>query len=352
MDTQKKIVFFLGSMNRGGAERVISILSKEYAKRGWKTDICALLFNSVEYELHPDTVFHDLTGGNASRIRRFPYWLKNIRKFVKEENPDVIVSFAARINVLVLLACMGSHKKIVVSERNDPTHDGRGFFTKVLTKALYPRADYIVFQTKRVCNLFGKRIQRKGIIIPNPIEVPVESNNVDINKIVTVGRLTRQKNHKLLIQVFSEVHKKYPQKELYIYGDGELKDEINCLVSSFGLNNNVHLMGKVSDVHNQIQNAAMFVLPSDYEGLSNALLEAMMMGIPCVSTDCAGSDEYIKNGENGLLTPVGDQDKLADAMLSFIENDELRMSCGLKAKAVKDKVGLNSTMQQWFSILG
>ena len=155
----KKIVFFLGSMNRGGAERVISILSRDYAEKGWDTDICALIFNSVEYELAPSTNFHDFTGGQGSRILRLPFWLKNIRQYVERSNPDVIVSFAARINVIVQIACIGLKKKIVISERNDPKCDGRGFLTRVCTTLLYPSASAIVFQTERVKSSFNRKIQ-------------------------------------------------------------------------------------------------------------------------------------------------------------------------------------------------
>lgn len=348
----KKIVFFLGSMNRGGAERVISILSRDYAERGWKTDICALIFNSVEYELASSTVFHDFTGGQGSRISRLPYWLKSIRKFVKQNNPDVIVSFAARINVIVQIACIGLNKKIVISERNDPKYDGRGFITRLCTSLLYPSASAIVFQTERVKSSFNRKIQNKGFVIPNPIEVLTDATCSDENKIVTVGRLNTQKNHKMLLDAFAKVLNKYPEKKLHLYGDGDLKNTLIEQAEALNISQNVVFEGKISNVHEEIKDASFFVLSSDYEGLSNALLEAMMMGLPCISTDCAGSDEYIINEENGLLVPVGDTEAMYEAIMRFIEDSDLRKKCGNNAKKIAERINLTETLKRWHDIIG
>lgn len=307
---QKKIAFILGSMGRGGAERVISILSKDFAERGWTTHIGLLLFNVVDYALDPTTKVFDFTGNVSSRIKRVPYWLKNLRHYIKNEKPDVIVSFAARINVLVLLAALGTRTKVIVSERNDPSCDGRGIVAKILVRLLYPLSKKIIFQTKRSLNYFPKSFLKKSVVIPNPISVACLASEQKKKKIVSVGRLTKQKNHALLIRAFAEVSKEYPEHELYIYGDGELLDELKSLSVQMSVGSKVHFEGNVPNVHERIADAEFFVLSSDYEGLSNALLEAMMMGLPCISTNCAGADEYIENEKSGFLVPVGDKEEL------------------------------------------
>lgn len=344
-------MFVLGSLGRGGAERVISILANDYVKCGWNVSICILLENNVEYLLNDKVDIIDASGNTSSRIRRLPLWLKKIRVQVKRYNPDVIVSFAARINVIVLFACMGLNKKIIVSERNDPSRDGRGAITNVLTSLLYPRASSIVFQTKRAKSYFKSAIQNNGIIIPNPIEVSCNVNVSNTRRIVTVGSLKEQKNHALLIDAFKIVFDKHPEYTLTIYGEGNLRKDLENQVQELSLNDHVFLPGTKKNIHEEISDASMFVLSSDYEGLSNALLEAMMMGLPCISTDCAGSDEYIENKVNGLLTHVGDMKGLAEAMLLYIENDQLRQECGEKARAVEKLVGVNNTLKQWHSVL-
>ena len=322
----EKISFFLGSMGRGGAERVISILSRNFAEKGWITQVGLLLFNKIDYKLDSSTQIFDFSGDVKSRIARIPYWLIAIRSFVKREQPKIIVSFAARINILVLLATLGLHAKVIISERNDPIHDGRGFFTRCLVRLLYPFAYKIVFQTRRSFQYFPKRIQKKGIVIPNPISVSCFALSEKKKKIVSVGRLTKQKNHFLLIKAFAFVRKKFPRYELYIYGDGELHDELVMLTQKLGIEKYVHFEGNISNIHEMVADAELFVLSSNYEGLSNALLEAMMMGIPCISTNVAGSDEFIENGKNGILVPVGDLNAMCVAMETLIKDKSLQQT--------------------------
>lgn len=313
---RKKIAFILGSMGKGGAERVISILSKYYADKEWDTNICVLLSNDLEYTLDKSTKFWDFSGNTESRIKRIPLWLKSIRHFVKDNKIDVVVSFAARINVLVMMACAGLNVRIVVSERNDPQYDGRGFITKALTSILYPKAECVVFQTERVKSFFSKRIQKNSKIIPNPIIVNAYRVNPDRNKIVTVGSLKEQKNQQLLIDAMSDVLLDHPTAKLTIYGEGPLRGSLEKQIAELCIEKSVLLPGQKNDIHEEIKNALFFVLSSDYEGLSNALLEAMMMGIPCISTDCAGSDEYIENQINGLLVPVKNKAALVELVVS------------------------------------
>lgn len=347
----KRIAFFLGSMGRGGAERVISILSKEYAKCGWETDIGLLLSDNVDYVLDKTTRIMDFTGNTANRILRVPMWINNIRTYAKKEKPDVIVSFTARINILVMIACMGLKIKTIISERNDPMHDGRGIITRFFTKVLYPKADGIIFQTKRVKKQFSEKIQEKGVVIPNPISISCDGIDEKEKKIVSVGRLSKQKNHKMLINAFSNVLKKYPEYMLYIYGEGNLRQELTEQIKELGISKNVILPGNILNVHKEIVNAECFVLSSDYEGLSNALLEAMMMGLPCIATECAGADEYIINEKNGLLVPIGNADSMEKALLYMIENKQKRILMGHAAKQASENFTSEKVLEIWHSII-
>ncbi len=347
----KKIVFVVGGMKRGGAERVISILSREYIRKGWNVSIVLLLFSEIQYKLEDKISIIDLSGKISSRVMRAPYWLVNLRKYLKKEEPDVVVSFAARINVLMLLSAFGLDTKKIISERNDPIHDGRGRITKLLIQLLYPGADKIVFQTTRIKGYFNDRIRKKGVVIYNPIEVSADAQTVDSHKIVSVGRLEKQKNHYFLIEAFSNIVKKYPEYELWIYGEGTLRNDLENLINRLGINNRVFLPGIAKNVHEQIANAEMCVLSSDYEGLSNALMEAMMMGLPCISTNCAGSDELIQNNENGLLVSVGNREELEAAMEKLILDKGLANKLSTNAKNSSKKYSIEAVMRQWDLIL-
>lgn len=344
-----KITFILGSMGRGGAERVISILSREYAQKGWETEIILLLSGNVEYDLHETTKVFDFSAGGGSRIKKLPYWLKNIRKHIKSGKPDVVLSFAARINIIVQAACFGLNQKIIVSERNDPKCDGRSIFVKCLTKLLYPLADCVVFQTKRAASYFNGL--KNNVIIPNPIEVAIYAKEEKQPKIVNVGRLTPQKNQKMLIDAFSKIYKEHPEYSLEIYGEGELRETLQTQINSLRLEKNVLLMGNKKNIHECICDAQMFVLSSDYEGLSNALLEAMMMGLPCISTNCAGSDEVIEDGVNGLLVPVGDIDALAEALERLVIDEKLRDDMSKNVKESVKSFNGSEVITKWKNVI-
>ena len=349
MNEMKRIAFLIGSMGGGGAERVVSIIANEYIRQGWCVDILMLLSNECTYALDPAINLVDLSGKIASRIARLPSWIKNIREYTLIHKPDVIVSFVARINIIAKLSLLNIEVPLIVSERNDPYMDGRGMLVKFLTKKLYPLVSAVVLQTKRAQGYFP--LLRNSVIISNPIEVHATKSGVVNKRIVTVGRLSEQKNHRMLIEAFAKIHLKYPEYKLDIYGEGHLRDSLQELISELKLDDSVVLKGSVSDIHNQIADAQIFVLSSDYEGLSNALLEAMMMGISCISTNCAGSDEYIQHGRNGLLVEVGNTTAMAEAMEYMIAHPEEAKQMGLCAQQMSQIFAKENILGQWADII-
>lgn len=343
----KKIAFITGGMTRGGAERVLSILSNYYAERGYQTEIIVLLNNEVGYKLHETTKVVDFTGKGKSKIKRLPYWIKSLKNYVKTEKPDVVVSFFAKINVIVLHALKNFKGKIIVSERNDPRLDGRSKIVSYLTKRLYPKAKAVVFQTERAKSYFKKL--KNGVIIPNPINVENKTSSIDFNKIVAVGKLMAQKNHKLLISAFSRLASENGDAYLQIYGEGELREELQSQIDSLSLSNRVTLMGNHIDVIDRISNAGIFCLSSNYEGLSNALLEAMMLGLPCISTNCAGADETITDGESGYLVPVGNENVFAEKLIELFSDKDKQARFSKNAKETSQKFKLENVMRLWDS---
>ena len=348
MEKQKKITFVLGSMGQGGAEKVISVLSKDYAEKGWETDIIVLLSNRVDYDLHPSTRLIDFSGEGQSRIKRLPYWLSSIRKYLKTNKPDVVLSFAARINVIVQLAGQGCISHLFVSERNDPRYDGRSKIVNWATKILYPKTNGVIFQTERAKSYFGKL--KNGYIIPNPISVTEYAKTEKQKKIVAVGSLKPQKNHKLLIDAFADIAREFLEYQLVIYGEGMLREELDKQIADLNLQERVLLPGGKRNVHGCISDAELFVLSSDYEGLSNALLEALMMGLPCVTTNVAGADEYI-DGCNGMIVPAGDQKALSDAMRKMLTDDEFRKQCGINAAEKAGGFDTQSVLKKWHDLM-
>ena len=328
-----KISFFIGSMGRGGAERVISILANYYAEKDCDVDIVLLLNNKVNYNLHPKIRIVDLTS-NGSYIKNIPYWFRNIRKYVKNEKPNKIVSFVGRINMLVLTATMGLYVPVIVSERNDPKHDGRGKVLEIYGNFIYRRAQSIIFQTGYEKSCFSKKLYNKSYIIPNPINIMAVPKEVERLEIVTAGRLLPQKNQKMLIDAFAMLSDKFEGLSLKIYGAGALKSDLQKQIDDYGKSDVIQLCGNITDLHERISGALAFVMTSEFEGLSNALIEAMMLGIPCISTNYPGADEIIKNNENGILVPCNDTEALSKAIEKLIVNADFRKK--ISKNAIRD----------------
>ena len=221
---------------------------------------------------------------------------------------------------------------------------------RFLSKLIYPMADGFVFQTEQARNCFGGKVRKKGCIIYNPLKENLPYADPTKNKyVVTIGRLTSQKNHKLLISAFNEFRKNHPDYELRIYGNGPLKEELESYSQQLGVSDKVRLMGTVENVTEYIKDAAMFVLPSDYEGMPNVLAEAMAMGLPCISTDClgGGAAALIENEKNGLLIPCRDTEQLYMAMKKIADDDKLANELASEAEKLRDSLSVHNITQQW-----
>jgi glycosyltransferase protein len=226
-------------------------------------------------------------------------------------------------NFRAILATRGLPVKTLVSVRNDPNKEYAGKIGQFVGKVLLPMADGCVFQTSDAQKWFPERLQKKSRIIYNAVKeefYQVERTPVR-GEIVTCGRLTEQKNHKLLIDAFAEVQKIYPFATLKIYGEGVLREKLQNQIESLNLNEKVFLMGATNDVAKALQTADLFVLSSDYEGMPNALMEAMAAGVPCISTDCpcGGPRELFGEDASDKLVPCNNSAQLSEAICKVLE---------------------------------
>ena len=221
---------------------------------------------------------------------------------------------------------------------------------KFVGKVLMPMAEGCVFQTEEEKRWFPMRLQKKGRIIMNQVNESFFDvhHSGERRDVVTVGKLRAQKNQALLIRAFSRIAGEIGDN-LLLYGAGELENELRGLIESLHLSERVKLMGLSTDVANDIKDAKCFVMSSDYEGLPNALLEAMALGLPCVSTDCEGGGPamMIENGVNGLLVPMRDEKALADAMLCMLRNPEEAERMGRAARETAEGFRPDAIFVRW-----
>lgn len=320
VNRMNKIMFYINAINGGGAERVIVNLAEFFSEEKYEVILVTSFRDSWEYPLGPlvrrltleeQEIKQSRTERNVSRISK-------LRKICKEEKPDILVSFMEEPNFRAILATRGLPVKTLVSVRNDPSKEYSGKFGAFVGRVLLPMADGCVFQTREAQAWFPEKLQKKSKIIYNAVkeEFYRVERKPNRGEIVTCGRLSEQKNQAMLISAFAEVEKQYPYATLKIYGEGSLRDALQAQINGLGLQNKAFLMGATDDVGKALQTADLFVLSSDYEGMPNALMEAMAVGVPCISTDCpcGGPRELFGKYSQEKLVACGDEKQLATAI--------------------------------------
>lgn len=344
-----KILILISSLEGGGSERIATRVASALAERH---EVHIMPFSVAKYS-YPlsrnvridNAGLFDLREKTRLLLRLiisvfYGYCYLSIIRL--RFRPDVTISFLKKLNLLSAFALGGGRK--VMSERNNPIRKGRRHFR--LACLAYRFADKVFFQSETVRNMFPDSIRCKGVVVPNPVEVDCKANGHS-HKIVTVGRLKRQKNQESLIKAFAAFNKDHPGHTLHIYGKGELDNELRQLVSELSLEGSVFFEGFVTNVHEAIRDAEMFVLSSNYEGMPNALLEAMMMGLPCVTTSYEGVEELLGDSGCCLIVPVGDNLALAGAMARIAEEPQLRSLLSQKALAFSERFTVDRVIPLW-----
>ena len=333
-----KIAFYINAIHEGGAERVMVNLASNFANEGDDVILITSFKDSWEYPYSTKIKRYILERNRTfrSKIKRNIFRILELRKILKVELPDCIVSFMAEPNYRAIIASYGLKTKTIISVRNDPNKEYPGKIGKFLGKKMLPLADGCVFQTAEAQHWFPEKLQYKSKIIFNAVKKDFFEVNRQVVKdtIVTCGRLEEQKNHKLLINAFQLVLKKHPDAKLMIYGEGMLRNDLNKLIKSKGMDLNVLLCGNSNNVPEVLSKAEIFVLSSDYEGMPNALMEALAAGVPCISTDCpcGGPKSLITDKVNGRLISVNNQEQLASVLDELLDNKEIATKLGAEAQ--------------------
>ena len=346
-----RILFCIDSLTKGGAERVVSNLANYLSAKEHTVKIVTFLDSAPQYELDKKIKFISIAG-EGNRFQKLKNRTKSLKKEYASFNPDIILSFLPYASLVALLANRTLHKKIIVSVRNDPKIEYRSLKYKYLKAFLYPMADGFVMQTEEMKDYFSKKIQSKAVVIANPINEIFIKNYYSGERekvIVTVGRLYKQKNHKLLIDAFSKLPNQFHDYKLCIYGEGYLRKKLEQYIDKNGLKERVFLPGKVQDVPKAIKKAACFVLTSDYEGMPNALMEAMALGLPVISTDCpCGGPRYlIKNRINGILVKEKDVNGISNAIKMILSDQVLAEKMGKEAATIAKTLSPAKVNKKW-----
>lgn len=348
-----KIMFYINAIHAGGAERVMLNLAKFFSENGYDAILVTSFRDTWEYPVSPMVKRYSLEEQEIrqSKIARNFSRIAGLRCLCKKERPDVLIAFMAEPNFRAILATAGLKTKTIISVRNDPNREYRRKLHRIAARLLFPFANGCVFQTEEASEWFPQKLQNKSRIIMNAVKEQFFDleRKPRINEIVTCGRLDTQKNHRMLIRAFFHVHQKVPTSKLRIYGEGMEREKLQAEIVRLGLEQCVVLEGQIDDVENALTHGDVFVLSSDYEGMPNGLLEAMAAGLPCISTDCpcGGPSQVIQDGESGLLVPVNDAERMAEAILKLLGDREKMRVLGGNARKEAERFRPEIVHREW-----
>lgn len=360
------LTLVLPSLSGGGAERAAVLLAEGFCQRDYKVSLITIAGEEAD--------FYQL----STRINRIPlqvakpsptpihglannfYRLSTLRQTIDSLQPDIVISFLDKTNVLTLLALVATKYPVLICEQNNPLQNDLGRSWHTLRRLVYPLANKLVSSSQGVNNYFHWLPQNQRAVIYNPLAVPEEQSElvdipegIDRNRkwIVAMGRLTHQKGFDLLLTAFAQIAPEYPDWQLLILGEGELRSELEQLREKLNLVDRVCLPGLIPNPFPLLAQGELFVLSSRYEGFGNVLIEAMACGLPVISTDCpSGPKEIINDGINGLLVTNQDHNHLAKAMASLMEDEQRRKQLAKEAKQGLDKFQPATILSQWESL--
>lgn len=340
------VALYISSLRKGGAERVMVNLADHLSSQGYRVVLVTTHKAEVEYPVSEKVcrVISEPEGEELKRgrIGNFATRFRKLRNIWKRENPDVILSFIGKNNIMAILTSMGLNIPVAVSVRGEPREEYYSKGLRLLAKSLFGIASGVILQTRESLSFFPDSVKKKAVILKNPINPLFFQKRFEGERektIVAVGRIDENKNHQLLIRAFARIANEFPDYRLIIYGEGEKRKELQGLTKDLNLEDRISLPGSIDNVAAKIYKTRVFVLSSDTEGMPNTLVEAMVLGLTVISTDCpcGGPAEIIENKVNGLLTPVNDEKALAENLHFVLNNLQKADEMG-KAAAITGEI--------------
>ena len=347
----KKVMFVCQSLGNGGAERVVSVLTDELSEADYRVFILTMTKEKQVYNINENVEIvaphKNYNAGILGKLQR----VKIIRDEIIKHKIDVVVAFSHYNAMFSVIASYGLPVRIIGSERNDPAQLKNRKILNSTRNILYKKLDCLVCQTDEAKAYFPNKIQEKTTIILNPISASIIDPycGEKEKKIVTFCRLEPQKNLRMLIDAFEMLYEEYPDYELNIYGEGSERENLLNYIVSKGLVNVISIKPFCKDVHQKVMKTTIFALPSNYEGLSNSMIEAMALGIPTVVTDCpcGGARMVIENNKNGIMVAVDDPKAMYEAFKKIIVSPKFAKELSNNGVKIRDKLNCKKIAKQW-----
>lgn len=335
--TIKKICFIGGGLAGGGQERALTSMANYFAGKGFNVSIINLFKTEQFFELNKNIKLYWPKANRKSMhwlhyaIKMIPY----LRSSIKQAQPDILLSYGEWFNPFVIFSTRFMNVPLIVLDRMGPQIKYKAM-VRIPRKLFYRFANGVIVQTRIAAELVQEKTRAKNIgIVPNPINTIETSTNEKKNQLISVGRLSKEKGHSILLKAFTKISDK--NWTLHLIGDGPERKNLETEAEKLGIRNQVIFQGHLKNFNKLLGESEIFVLPSFYEGFPNALLEAMSVPLACISSNCvAGPSDIIEHGKNGLLVETGNVDELASALEQLITDKELRDNLAREAYKVRE----------------
>jgi len=366
----KNIIIIVSAMNLGGAQRVVSILCDHWSKNGYSITLISTFTgeNTDHYKVNKNVILKSLSNNSflpTNKIFNLLNKLFQLRKIIKRQNPDIVVSFLTRVNIATALSTIGLKTSIIICERTWTPFATLSKNLYWMYRFLFRNIKKIIVQTnesKTWLNFYFPGIET--YVIPNPVSYPLPLQKGKIllphellsnerKLILACGRLHKFKQFDMLINAFSKIQDKFLDWDLIILGEGEERVNLERLLKKLNISGRVLLPGSAGNMSDWYERADLFVLSSYVEGFPNVLLEAMSYGLPCISFDCdTGPRDMIQHKNNGILVNPNDKEKgLIKALENIILNEHCRNNIANNAKLIRDRYSIETIMKRWNKIL-
>ena len=325
-----KICIAIHGLSYAGAERVAASWSNYLVSQGHQVSVVLYACGEDTYDLDERVRLVPLADSREeyfqlSKLKQ----LSRIRQVIRQENPQVLISFLPKMQISMMLGTFGLKMKRMETIRNNPWIDTDVSGKRFLWNLCFRRSDRILVQTKEQSLYFSGQLQKKCVVISNPIskifvDHPKVYQDSGTSKFIAVARLNTQKNYPMMVQAFAQAVRKNPSATLDIYGAGspEKIQALQDLINQLGMKDNINICGWRRDIPELLTQYDGFLMSSNYEGMPNALAEAMASGLVCLSTDCkTGPKDMIQSGKNGFLAKTGDVASFAEGIEKIIQMD-------------------------------
>ena len=351
--------FTYRKINYGGVNKMFLWLGNSLAEDGYEVTFCCI--HDKERSERISSKVKSIELGIPAHERYFRkhtsylfHSTRHLRKVLKDGNYDYVFNFDGLAFYVLLFLRLFYSYQFVVSERADPNYNQSKL--AILKRWLYQYVDVLVCQTEGAKSFFPFKTQKKSVVIPNPIEIPSDQWCIKSTsrQIAHTARLhIWQKRQDVLLNAFSLFRKNHKDYKLNIYGSGPDDDKLKEMVEKLGIGKSVIFHGNTTNVRAELLKNEMFVLTSDFEGMPNALMEAMALGMPVISTKCSpgGAESLIRDNENGLLTECGDVKCLADALCKYADNRQMEETFGIYARQAMKKYNPKEIIMRWEKLI-